>query len=229
MNNREDATMAHAKPSAAKQPLPQQPEQLIFPLPDLPYEHDALEPHMSAVTLLLHHGKHHRTYAEKLDDFIRGTPYEKLTLEEVVKKSHGNPDATKIFNNAAQHLNHSFFWTCMTPGGRDAPENLRKALAKSFGDFERFKQAFIDAGASVFGSGWVWLVQDGNEFKIVKTSNAETPVTDGQTPLMVCDVWEHAYYVDYQNRRPDYLRLFVDHIADWHAASNRMKTKVPLV
>ncbi|MGV8996475.1 MAG: superoxide dismutase [Parvibaculaceae bacterium] len=215
--------MSQKQTSAAKlAPLPQMPEPLVFPLPELPYEHDALEPHMSATTLLIHHGKHHRTYAEKLDDLVKGKPYARLTLEQVVCKSHDKPDETAIFNNAAQHYNHSFFWTCMTPGGRDAPENLRERLGKTFGDFERFKQAFIDAGLGVFGSGWVWLVQDGDGFHIVKTSNAETPITAGQTPLMVCDVWEHAYYVDYQNRRADYLRLFVDHLADWHAAANRM-------
>ncbi|MES1990312.1 MAG: superoxide dismutase [Pseudomonadota bacterium] len=217
--------MSHAKSAAKHAPLPQQPESLVFPLPDLPYDHDALEPHMSAITLLLHHGKHHHTYAEKLDDLVKETPYAEMTLEQVVIKSHGKDDEVAIFNNAAQHYNHSFFWQCMTPGGSEAPEKLSDALAKSYGDFGRFKQAFIDAGVAQFGSGWVWLVQDGDELKIVRTSNAETPITEGQNPLMVCDVWEHAYYVDYQNRRADYLRLFADHLADWEAAAKRIHTK----
>lgn len=218
--------MTHAKSSAAKKaPLPQMPEKLAFPLPEFPFAMDALEPHMSAITLDLHYDKHHRGYATKLDELVHDTPYAKMTLEQVVCKSHDDAAATAIFNNAAQHLNHSFFWTCMTPDGEDAPENLRTALAKSFGAFERFKQTFIEAGVAQFGSGWVWLVQNGDALEIVKTGNAETPITDGKRPLLVCDVWEHAYYVDHQNRRAEYLKIFLDELVDWSAVAKRLGVK----
>lgn len=198
---------------------------MTFPLPDLPYAADALQPHMSSTTLELHHGKHHRGYAAKLDELTKDTPFAEMTLEQVVRKSHGDAKATAVFNNAAQHLNHSFFWTCMTPGGSAAPESLKTALAKAFGSFDEFKQKFIDAGLGQFGSGWVWLVENDGKLEIVKTGNAETPVSEGLKPLIVCDVWEHAYYVDYQNRRADYLKVFVDELADWEAVATRLATK----
>ena len=195
---------------------------MSFPLPDLPYAADALQPHMSSTTLDLHHGKHHRGYATKLDELTKDTPYADMTLEQVVRKSHDDAKATAVFNNAAQHLNHSFFWICMTPGGSEAPESFKAALAKTFGSFDEFKQKFIDAGLSQFGSGWVWLVENDGKLEIVKTGNAETPVASGLKPLIVCDVWEHAYYIDYQNRRADYLKTFVDKLADWKAAAARL-------
>ena len=195
---------------------------MIFPLPKLPYATDALQPHMSSTTLDLHYGKHHRGYATKLDGLIKDTPYADMTLEQVVRKSHDDAKATAVFNNAAQHFNHSFFWTCMTPGGSAAPENFKAALADAFGSFDEFKQKFIDAGLSQFGSGWVWLVENDGKLEIIKTSNAETPVAEGLKPLIVCDVWEHAYYIDYQNRRADYLKVFVEELADWAAAAARL-------
>jgi Fe-Mn family superoxide dismutase len=203
---------------------------MTFPLPDLPYADTALEPHMSKATFDLHHGKHHRAYATKLDELTADTPFAEMTLEQVVRKSHpdfkkGDAKATLIFNNAAQHLNHSFFWTCMTPGGSAPSEAFLAAIDKEFGSFDKFKEAFVAAGASQFGSGWVWLIDNGGKLEIVKTGNAETPVADGKKPIIVCDVWEHAYYVDYQNRRPDYLKVFVNDLADWATASERFAGK----
>lgn len=203
---------------------------MTFPLPDLPYADTALEPHMSKATFDLHHGKHHRAYATKLDELTADTPFAEMTLEQVVRKSHpdfkkGDAKATLIFNNAAQHLNHSFFWTCMTPGGSAPSEAFLAAIDKEFGSFDKFKEAFAAAGASQFGSGWVWLIDNGGKLEIVKTGNAETPVADGKKPIIVCDVWEHAYYVDYQNRRPDYLKVFVNDLADWAASSERFAGK----
>ena len=203
---------------------------MSFPLPDLPYADTALEPHMTKATFDLHHGKHHRAYATKLEELAKDTPYAEMTLEQVVRKSHpdfkkGDAKATAIFNNAAQHLNHSFFWTCMTPGGSKPSSAFADAVAKEFGDFDKFKQAFIDAGMGQFGSGWCWLVEEEGKLEIVKTANAETPVAEGKKPIIVADVWEHAYYVDYQNRRPDYLKTFVDELADWAAASARFEAK----
>lgn len=195
---------------------------MSFPLPNLPYADTALEPHMSKATLDLHHGKHHRGYATKLDELAAGTPFADMSLEQVVRKSHGDAKTTAIFNNAAQHLNHSFFWTCMTPGGSKPTKALLDALTKEFGSFEKFKEEFIAAGLGQFGSGWVWLVENKGKLEIVKTGNAETPVASGLKPIIVADVWEHAYYVDYQNRRADYLKVFVENLADWAAASERL-------
>lgn len=193
-----------------------------FPLPDLPYADTALEPHMSKATLDLHHGKHHRGYATKLVELTADTPFADMTLEQVVRKSHGDAKNTAIFNNAAQHLNHSFFWTCMTPGGSKPGKALVDALTRDFGSFDKFKEEFIAAGLGQFGSGWVWLVENKGKLEIVKTGNAETPVAEGKKPIIVADVWEHAYYVDYQNRRADYLKVFVNDLADWAAASERL-------
>ena len=200
---------------------------MSFPLPELPYADTALEPHMSKATFDLHHGKHHRAYATKLEELVVDTPYADMTLEQVVRKSYadykkGDPKATAIFNNAAQHLNHSFFWTCMTPGGSKPTQAFLDAIEKDFGSFDKFKEAFVAAGVGQFGSGWVWLVENKGKLEIVKTGNAETPVASGLKPLIVADVWEHAYYVDYQNRRPDYLKVFTDNLADWAAASERL-------
>jgi len=200
---------------------------MSFPLPDLPYADTALEPHMTKATFDLHHGKHHRAYATKLEELVKDTPYADMTLEQVVRKSYpdykkGDAKATAIFNNAAQHLNHSFFWTCMTPGGSKPSAAFVEAIDKAFGSFDKFKEAFVAAGVGQFGSGWVWLVEDKGNLEIVKTGNAETPVAEGKKPIIVADVWEHAYYVDYQNRRPDYLKVFTDNLADWAAASERL-------
>ncbi len=170
----------------------------------LPYELDALEPQMSKETLEFHYGKHHQTYVTKLNGLIEGTEFEDKTLEEIVKTSNGG-----VFNNAAQVFNHDFFWNGLTPGGSDVPANVEAALSEAFGSVAEFKETFTNAAINNFGSGWTWLVKDANgKLDIVSTSNAATPITDGLTPVLTCDVWEHAYYIDVRNARPAYLENF---------------------
>lgn len=196
---------------------------MSFSLPALPYALDALEPHMSSATLELHHGKHHRAYVSKLVELTKDTPFAEMSVETLIKTTHGKREKSALFNNAAQHWNHSFFWTCMKPGSSSLPEGLRSRLTRSFGGLEGFKQSFLDEGLAQFGSGWVWLVDAGQDrLEIVKTSNADNPMVLGKRPLLVCDVWEHAYYVDYQNRRAEYLKYFLDRLVDWEAVAERL-------
>lgn len=195
---------------------------MSFALPDLPFAANALEPHMSAKTFELHHGKHHAGYVAKLNEFTANTPYAQLSLEALIEATHGRADAQAVFNNAAQHWNHSFFWQSLSPTVQDVPEPLAIRLEAAFGDVDAFRARFVEAGMSQFGSGWVWLVDGQEGFSIVTTSNAETPLTSGQRSLLVCDIWEHAYYVDYQNRRADYLRVFIEHLVDWENVSRRL-------
>lgn len=191
---------------------------MTFTLPALPYPANALEPHMSAKTLGLHHGKHHRAYVDKLNELVAGTALETMSLEDVVRGSHATSDRQAIFNNAAQHWNHSKFWISMKPNGGGAiPSELERRLIARFGSIAAFKSEFVAQGLSQFGSGWVWLVETGERLQILKTSNAMTPIADGHKPLLLCDVWEHAYYVDYENRRADFLKSFLDHLVDWEA------------
>jgi Fe-Mn family superoxide dismutase len=188
---------------------------MAFELPPLPYAQDALEPHCSAKTLSFHHGKHHQAYVSKTNELIEGTEHAGKSLEEIIKSSSGT-----LFNQAAQVWNHTFFWNCMKPGGGGKPTGaLATAIDKSFGSFEKFKEEFKSKGVGQFGSGWVWLVQDGGGLKVVSTGNADTPLAKGQTALLTCDVWEHAYYLDYQNRRPDFIQAFLDHLANWDFAA----------
>lgn len=170
----------------------------------LPYELDALEPQMSKETLEFHYGKHHQTYVTKLNGLIEGTKFENLSLEEIVKSSEGG-----VFNNAAQVLNHDFFWNGLTPNGSEIPANVEAALTETFGSVDGFKEEFTNAAVNNFGSGWTWLVKNAEgKLEIVSTSNAATPITSGLTPLLTCDVWEHAYYIDVRNARPAYLENF---------------------
>ena len=174
-------------------------------LPALPYAMDALEPHISKETLEFHYGKHHQTYVDKLNDAIKGGEFENASLEEIVRKSSGG-----IFNNAAQVWNHTFYWNCLSPNGGGAPTGeLAAAIDAAFGSFDAFKKAFTDKSVTLFGSGWAWLVKkpDGS-LDIVQTSNADTPARGADTALLTCDVWEHAYYIDYRNARPKYLEAF---------------------
>jgi len=196
-----------------------------FTLPALPYAQDALEPHVSARTMSFHYGKHHQAYVDTLNKLVVGTPWAVgQTLEKVVIESAGITDKATIFNNAAQVWNHSFFWKCMKPGGGGQPSGrLMDLIQKSFGGFDQFKEAFVTAAVGQFGSGWVWLVQRGDTLEIVKTSNADTPIAHGQTVLLTCDVWEHAYYLDYQNRRKDFVQAFLDHLANWEFAASQLK------
>jgi Fe-Mn family superoxide dismutase len=188
-------------------------------LPDLPWPGDALAPQMSAKTLALHHGKHHAAYVEKLNRLVKGTEFEELSLEEIVLQA----DAGPIFDNAAQHWNHSFFWPGLRPAGGDGPAgDLRSAIASRFDSLPGLKKKFNELAAANFGSGWTWLVADRRGgLDIVNTGNAGTPLRDGKRPLLVCDVWEHAYYVDYENRRPDFLDAFWE-IVDWDCVAARL-------
>ena len=193
---------------------------MAFTLPDLPYAPDALEPHMSANTFSFHHGKHHNTYVVNLNGLIDGTDLADKSLEEIIHASADDPSKAGLFNNAAQVWNHTFFWNSMKPGGGGAPTGeLAAKIDSDLGGLDKFKEDFKAAGATQFGSGWAWLVSDGGTLKIVKTANAETPLTQGVTPLLTCDVWEHAYYLDYQNRRPDFLQTFLDHLVNWDFAA----------
>lgn len=197
---------------------------MSFELSPLPYAEDALEPYLSARALRLHYGKHHRAYLAKLNELIEGSVYESLPLEEIILQTHDKPEARAIFNNAAQHFNHSRFWLSMKPGGGGAmPAELEERIVADFGSVDGFKSEFVAKGMGQFGSGWVWLVEGRAHLQIVTTSNAVTPIVNGLRPLMVCDVWEHAYYVDYENRRAEFLKVFVDRLADWQAvlASSR--------
>jgi len=174
-------------------------------LPPLPYAKDALEPHVSSETLDYHHDKHHATYVSKLNDLVAGTEFADASLEEIVAKSSGS-----VFNNAAQVWNHTFYWNCLSPEGGGAPSGaLAEAIDAAFGSFDAFKERFAEAAAGQFGSGWAWLVRDASGgLSITSTSNAENPMTSGVTPLLTCDVWEHAYYIDYRNLRPKYVEAF---------------------
>lgn len=197
---------------------------MAFELPALPYAKDALEPHMSANTFSFHHEKHHNTYVVNLNGLVEGTDLAGKSLEEIVSATAGKADKAGIFNNAAQVWNHTFFWHSMKPSGGGAPTgDLAAKIDADFGSFDAFKDAFKAAGATQFGSGWAWLVVgDGGKLEVVKTPNAETPLTQGKTPLLTCDVWEHAYYLDYQNRRPDFLASFLDNLANWDFAAENL-------
>tara|TARA_R110002050_G_scaffold847_4_gene5921 strand:- start:3297 stop:3893 length:597 start_codon:yes stop_codon:yes gene_type:complete len=189
---------------------------MSFTLPKLPYEKMALEPHISRDTLSFHHEKHHQTYVTKLNELIDGSNLEKLELEDIIKETAGKDDFAGVFNNAAQVWNHTFYWHCMKPNGGGKPTgSIDEAIDQAFGSYDDFKQAFKQAALTQFGSGWAWLVKDNEGLRIMKTANADTPIVHGVTPLLTCDVWEHAYYLDYQNRRPDYVDTFLDHLVNW--------------
>ncbi len=184
-------------------------------LPALPYAKDALQPHISAETLEYHHGKHHQAYVTNLNNLIANTEFADMSLEDIIKKSSGG-----IFNNAAQVWNHTFYWNCLSPNGGGAPTGaLADAIQAKWGSFDAFKEAFSKAAVGTFGSGWAWLVKTpAGELEIVSTSNAATPMTSGQKALMTCDVWEHAYYVDYRNARPKYVEAFWN-LVNWQFVS----------
>ena len=190
-------------------------------LPGLPYAADALEPHVSARTLGFHHGKHHKAYIDKLNAAIGGTAYEGQTLEAIIAKSHSAGDVG-VFNNAAQAWNHTFLWHSMSPSGGGEPAGpLADSIKERFGDLDGFRSAFKQSALGQFGSGWTWLVRTADGIDIVNPGNAETPLTDGVTPLLTLDVWEHAYYLDYQNKRDAYIDAFLSSLINWEfAASN---------
>ncbi len=201
-----------ANPKTKEIPMP-------FTLPPLPYAQDALEPHISANTLSFHYGKHHQAYVTNLNKLIEGTKLENETLENIILASAKDPAQAGIFNNAAQVWNHTFYWDSMKPNGGGKPTGaLLAKIEKDFGGYDKFVEAFKQAGATQFGSGWAWLVLDGDTLKVTKTPNADLPMAHGQKALLTMDVWEHAYYLDYQNRRPDYIATFLDKLVNWDFA-----------
>ncbi|WBQ11452.1 superoxide dismutase [Hyphomonadaceae bacterium ML37] len=193
---------------------------MAFTLPDLPYARDALAPHISGETLDFHHGKHHKAYVDKANDLVKGTDLESADLETAIRAAWKDKN-TALFNNAAQIWNHTFYWNSMSPKGGGKPSGkLAEAIDRDFGSFEKFADAFKTAGAGQFGSGWAWLVVKDGKLEVRKTPNAETPITEaGVTPLLTMDVWEHAYYLDFQNRRPDYMGAFLGHLVNWDFAA----------
>ena len=194
-----------------------------FELPALPYAKDALAPHMSEQTLNFHYGKHHQTYVNTLNGLIEGTENERRSLEEIILAAE---PGTPLFNNSGQNWNHTFFWHCMTPGGGGEPEGeLKTAIEQSFGSVDEFLQTFTERATKLFGSGWTWLAKGDSGLEVVQTSNADLPLRQGKTALLTIDVWEHAYYLDYQNARPAYVETLLQHLVNWEfAAANLAKS-----
>jgi Fe-Mn family superoxide dismutase len=189
---------------------------MALELPSLPYEKSSLEPYISAQTLDFHHGKHHQAYVTNANNLTKDTPLENLSLEDLILHVANKLDKVGIFNNAAQVWNHTFYWNCMKPNGGGTPSGMiAQKIDEDFGSFENFVSEFKIAATTQFGSGWAWLVLDEKKLKIIKTPNADTPMVHGLKALLTVDVWEHAYYLDYQNRRPDYVDIFLKHLVNW--------------
>jgi len=194
-----------------------------FTLPPLPFAEDALAPVISANTLSFHYGKHHKAYVDNLNKLVAGTEYEGMSLEQIVQATAGKSDKAGIFNNAAQVWNHTFYWNCLRGNGGGTPSgDIGRRVEASFNGFDNFKKELANAAVTQFGSGWAWLVAEGDSLKIVKTPNAETPFVKGQRPLLTIDVWEHAYYLDYQNRRPDHVNAVIDKLLNWNFAAENL-------
>ena len=195
-------------------------------LPSLPYEQSALQPVISANTLSFHYGKHHKTYVDTLNKLVTGTQFSDMPLEQIIKATADQADRTAIFNNAAQVWNHTFYWHSLRPkGGGEPPAVLERLMESSFGSVEACKKEWAAAALGQFGSGWAWLVLDGGKLKVVKTGNAHTPLTQAAKPLLTIDVWEHAYYLDYQNRRADYVNAVLDSLVNWEFAAENLGKK----
>jgi Fe-Mn family superoxide dismutase len=193
-------------------------------LPPLPYAQNALAPSISENTISFHYGKHHQAYVNNTIKMIAGTAFEHAGLEEIISKTVGKVDQAALFNNAAQVFNHTFYWNSMTPDGGGEPKGkIADKIKESFGSYQKFAEAFSNAAASQFGSGWAWLVQDGSKLQVIKTANADTPITAGLRPLITIDVWEHAYYLDYQNRRADYVKAFLEKLLNWDFAGKNLR------
>ena len=196
---------------------------MIFELPSLPYANDALAPYMSSETLDFHHGKHHQTYVTNLNNLVKDTDMQDSSLEEIVVKSSKDSSMAGIFNNAGQHWNHILFWQCMKPnGGGSMPSELESRITSDLGGIDQFKEAFIQAGTTQFGSGWAWLAIDNGKLVVTKSPNASNPLVDGMKPILGCDVWEHSYYIDYRNKRPDYLKAFLDSLVNWEFVASQL-------
>jgi Fe-Mn family superoxide dismutase len=195
----------------------------MITLPELPYAKDALAPVISANTLEFHHGKHHRAYVDNLSKLVAGTDLADADLETIIRKVAGDPAKAGIFNNAAQVWNHSFYWKCLKTGGGGTPTGTVAAkINAAWGSYEKFAEELKNAGVTQFGSGWAWLVLEGGQLKITKTANADTPIAHGVKPLLTLDVWEHAYYLDYQNRRPDYLAAVISKLINWDFVNSNL-------
>ena len=197
-------------------------------LPDLPYAKDALEPHISAETLEFHHDKHHAAYVNKLNELLPGSGLEDKELEDIIMATAKDDSKAGMFNQAAQIWNHTFYWNCMTPNGGGQPTgDLQAKIEADFGSYDKFREEFKNAALTQFGSGWAWLVADsvGGKLSIMKTANADTPMAHGKVAVLTCDVWEHAYYIDYRNRRPDYVDTFLDKLVNWDYANAKYQGK----
>ena len=196
---------------------------MAFELPSLPYEKDALAPYMSSETLDFHHGKHHQTYVTNLNNLVKDSDMQDASLEDIVVKSCKDSSMAGIFNNAGQHWNHILFWQCMKPNGGGAiPSELENRINSDFGSVDQFKEAFVQAGTTQFGSGWAWLAIDNGKLVVTKSANASNPLVDGMKPILGCDVWEHSYYIDYRNKRPDYLKAFLDNLVNCEFVASQL-------
>ena len=196
---------------------------MTFELPSLPYASDALAPYMSSETLDFHHGKHHQTYVTNLNNLVKDSDMQDASLEDIVIKSSKDASMAGIFNNAGQHWNHILFWQCMKPNGGGAiPSELENRINSDFGSVDQFKEAFVQAGTTQFGSGWAWLAIDNGKLVVTKSANASNPLVEGLKPILGCDVWEHSYYIDYRNKRPDYLKAFLDNLVNWEFVSSHL-------
>ncbi|MBV8510587.1 MAG: superoxide dismutase [Xanthobacteraceae bacterium] len=196
---------------------------MSFTLPPLPYSHDALAPYMSRETLEYHHDKHHQAYVDTGNKLLAGSPFEGQSLEQVVTGSYGKN--APLFNNAGQHYNHLHFWKWMKPGGGGTklPGDLQKKITDDLGSFDKMKEEFVQAGVGQFGSGWAWLAVKDGKIVVMKTPNGENPLVHGAKPILGCDVWEHSYYIDYRNRRADYIKAFLDHLVNWEYVEEMYK------
>ena len=196
---------------------------MAFELPNLPYANDALAPYMSSETLDFHHGKHHQTYVTNLNNLVKDSDLQDASLEDIVVKSSKDSNMVGIFNNAGQHWNHILFWQCMKPSGGGAiPSELESRITSDFGGVDQFKEAFVQAGTTQFGSGWAWLAIDNGKLVVTKSPNASNPLVDGMKPILGCDVWEHSYYIDYRNKRPDYLKAFLESLVNWEFVASQL-------
>jgi Fe-Mn family superoxide dismutase len=199
---------------------------MAFELPPLPFPKEALEPHMSAKTLEFHYGKHHAAYVKTANDLVRGTPFENKPLEEVILATAKDESKATLFNNTAQIWNHTFFWNCLKKDGGGKPKgDIAKKIDSDLGGYDKFVEEFKKAATTQFGSGWAWLVLDKDKLKVVKTPNAVNPLSLGQVALLTVDVWEHAYYLDFQNRRPDFVATFLDHLVNWDYAQRNLEAR----
>jgi superoxide dismutase, Fe-Mn family len=217
---------ARADKPVAKGPAPAAPPAGPWSLMKLPYAEGALAPGISANVVTFHYGKHHRFYVDKGNELLKSTDLGGKPLEDVIRATHGKPERTPLYNAAAQVWNHDFYWKSMKPKGGGQPSGeLGKRIAADFGSFDAFAKAFTEAATTQFGSGWAWLLEDAGKLKVVKTGNADNPIALGKKPLLTIDVWEHAYYLDYQNRRADYVKAFLDGLANWDFAQENLAKK----